>query len=431
MDLSDSVDAQSPSLALDVASSSSSSEKTDDVANDFRVLFIGAGNVMFGSLEGPWNHSVRLEQTLGARLKVVALVDPDVKRCEETLKRKHATDAFRSYKDTLIYSNLEELFHNRSENLDLPRWSLHAIIIGIPPYFRGSSTQCRNTELKVIRHFPGVPLFIEKPVSVPEVGESDILGVFTIANAVRQNTAVCSVAYMLRYLKAVQMMKQIIEEKHLTIMATTARFACAYASIGKPDYWFKSRFGGPIMEQATHVCDLSRYFGGEIDLSSISANTVEYDETPGQLSYIDEKCLENQVAPDDKISRATVANWKYEDGAIGSLMHVVALHGDQYACDFEVIADGYMLRLVNPYVDPVLFVRRPGSVQEEQFTFPGDDPYLTEISSFVDAVDDPNTTSRRILSTYEDACQTYRFTWEIRCAAERSIASRRSKSKAI
>ncbi len=63
------------------------------------------------------------------------------------------------------------------------------------------------------------------------------------------------------------------------------------------------------MEQATHVCDLSRYFGGEVDLSSISANTVEYDEAPGKLSSIDEKCLEDQVAPDDKISRAIVANW--------------------------------------------------------------------------------------------------------------------------
>ena len=116
------------------------------------------------------------------------------------------------------------------------------------------------------------------------------------------------------------------------------------------------------MEQATHVCNLSRYFGGEVGLSTISANTVEYDEAPGKLSSIDEKCLEDQVDPEDKISRATVANWyvalysrrvnrrrilssrKYKEGAIGSLVHVVALHGDEYACDFEVIADGYMLR---------------------------------------------------------------------------------------
>jgi hypothetical protein len=37
---------------------------------------------------------------------------------------------------------------------------------------------------------------------------------------------------------------------------------------------------------------------------------------------------------------------KFQSGAIGSLVHIVALHGDEYACDFEVLADGYLLRLV-------------------------------------------------------------------------------------
>jgi hypothetical protein len=46
---------------------------------------------------------------------------------------------------------------------------------------------------------------------------------------------------MLRYLKAVQMMKQIIEDKELVVMATSARYACAYEKIAKPDWWDKSR----------------------------------------------------------------------------------------------------------------------------------------------------------------------------------------------
>jgi len=90
-----------------------------------------------------------------------------------------------------------------------------------------------------------------------------------------------------------------------------------------------------------------------------------------------------------------------------------------------------MLRLVNPYVEPVLFVRRPGSRLEEQHTFPGDDPYFSEISTFVDAVDTPSSATPRILSSYEDACQTYKFTWEIRRAAERASASRKGKHNAV
>lgn len=46
---------------------------------------------------------------------------------------------------------------------------------------------------------------------------------------------------MLRYLKAVQMMKQIIEENNLTVMTTIARYACAYEAIAKPDWWDKSK----------------------------------------------------------------------------------------------------------------------------------------------------------------------------------------------
>jgi predicted dehydrogenase len=50
-----------------------------------------------------------------------------------------------------------------------------------------------------------------------------------------------SFRYMLRYLKAVQKMKQIIEENDLVVMATIARYACAYESIAKPDWWDKSK----------------------------------------------------------------------------------------------------------------------------------------------------------------------------------------------
>jgi hypothetical protein len=46
---------------------------------------------------------------------------------------------------------------------------------------------------------------------------------------------------MLRYLKAVQMIKQIIEENNLQVMATIARYACAYEAISKQDWWDKSK----------------------------------------------------------------------------------------------------------------------------------------------------------------------------------------------
>lgn len=61
---------------------------------------------------------------------------------------------------------------------------------------------------------------------------------------------------MLRYLKAVQKMKQILMENNLTVMSTIARYATAYESIAKPDWWDKSKSYGPVIEQATHFCEL-------------------------------------------------------------------------------------------------------------------------------------------------------------------------------
>ena len=52
---------------------------------------------------------------------------------------------------------------------------------------------------------------------------------------------------MLRYLRAVQMMKQIIEENNLTVMATIARYAAAYEAIAKLDWWDKSQRCVPLI----------------------------------------------------------------------------------------------------------------------------------------------------------------------------------------
>lgn len=97
-------------------------------------------------------------------------------------------------------------------------------------------------------------------------------------------------------------------------------------------------------------------------------------------------------------------------------------------------------RLINPYVQPVLHIRRPGSDLEETYRFPDDDPFFSEISVFIDNVEDieedPETAT--MLSSYEgaiallvppwmspkplpaDACKTYELTWAIRLASEKS-----------
>ncbi|TFK76507.1 hypothetical protein BDN72DRAFT_240715 [Pluteus cervinus] len=379
----------------------------------FNVLFIGAGNIMFGSPEGPWNHSFRLEHKLGLRLKVVALIDPAVERANAILEKKRDSFVLSAYQDTRVFKTLDDFIENMQPK-DKPR----AIIIGSPPMFRGSLQPGRDIESQIFKHFPGIPLFVEKPIATGAKGE--IKEAYTIAKTIRDTRTICSIGYMLRYLKAVQMMKQIIQDNNLTIMSTIARYACAYEAIAKIDWWDKSKSAGPVIEQGTHFCDLSRYFGGEVDMSSVQAHSLEWHENAGQLSKL--TIDESKILPENRIPRVTSATWKYESGAVGSFTHVVALQGTNYSCELEVYADGYLLKLVNPYVQPVLHVRKPGDDFEQTHTFPEDDPFFSEISNFIDVIEDieEDPESATILSNYEDAVKTYEFTWAIREASERS-----------
>ncbi|EKM82733.1 hypothetical protein AGABI1DRAFT_82474 [Agaricus bisporus var. burnettii JB137-S8] len=390
--------------------------------DDFNVVFIGAGNIMFGSDEGPWNHSFRLEHKLGRRLKVVALIDPAIDRATAVLQKKCDSFVVSAYQDTRVYKTLDDFVKNMT-----PKERPRAIIIGSPPMFRGSLQPGRDVEMQILKHFPGVAMFVEKPIATGSYEHAQ--DGYVIAKMITETKTICSVGYMLRYLKAVQLMKQVIEENNLTVMSTIARYAAAYEAIAKADWWDKSKSGGPIIEQGTHFCDLSRYFGGEVDLESVHAHSLEWDENAGQLSQM--RIDESKIAPENRVPRATVATWKYDSGAVGSFTHVASLQGTDYSCEFEVYADGYLLKLVNPYVQPVLYVRTPDDDRERAYSFPDDDPFFSEVSHLIDVIEDieEDPEAAQILSSYEDAVRTYEFTWAIRSASERSRAAKLKASR--
>lgn len=191
----------------------------------------------------------------------------------------------------------------------------------------------------------------------------------------------------------------------------------AYEHTAKLDWWDKSQSCGPIVEQATHFCDLSRYFGGEVDLDTVMAHSLEHFEPAGHLSKM--PVDENKIKPEERIPRITCATWKYESGAVGSLTHAVALQGYNYATELDVIADGFSLRLVDPYNAPVLYLRRPGDDHEEVIRYNQDDPFFSEVSNLIDNIE-KGPGSAPILSSYEDATKTYALTWRIREASEKS-----------
>lgn len=85
----------------------------------------------------------------------------------------------------------------------------------------------------------------------------------------------------------------------------------------------------------------------------------------------------------------------------------------------DAVADGYQLKLTDPYNRPTLSVRRPGSDREELHTFYDDDPFLSELATFIDAAIGEELAGP-VLSSYADAVKTYEMTWAIRWASERT-----------
>ncbi|KAK9461734.1 putative oxidoreductase C terminal-domain-containing protein [Lipomyces oligophaga] len=406
------------------------------------IAFIGAGNITFGNDNVLWNHSSRLEHLLGDRLSVSAIIDPNPARVESVLAQKRASPpaVANAYADTKYFSSVtpEALDYLKQAKLDL-------IIIGAPPAYRGTTITGRNLELLLIDGYgstPIPPLFIEKPVATTRPDEPLEVAV-RIGKAPQHVTT--GMGYMFRYLKVVQKLVSIIRENNLTVMSIVARYANAYARVRKPEWWSKREQGGPIIEQATHFCDLMRYIAGvEVDLNSVKATALEYYEPAGKLSHqcIDESAL---IPEEERIPRCTSAFWKFENGAIGTLIHIVALHGIRFSNEIAVYADGYQLRLCELYTNPTLYVRSPESdTTEKVYNYPDDDPFFNEMETFVSvsakmsgkqplatataesSSPDVPPPSPNILTSYEDACQTFALTWKIRDESE--IKSNSGKS---
>ncbi|RSH90366.1 hypothetical protein EHS25_000971 [Saitozyma podzolica] len=382
--------------------SSGSRSRTDD----FPALLIGAG------------------YKLGARLTVPGIIEVSPPRAEAALARKRESAEARAYEGTVILPDVGE-YKGRVERGEAPE--PRAIFVATPPLYRGGLSSPRNLEVELMRLFPNSAIFLEKPVATGTPWEQSVSEAKEVGRMLRGHKAVVAVGYVLRYLKAVKEMKRIINENQLTVMATNARFVTAYELAIKTDWWNKDVQQGPIIEQGTHIVDLSRYFGGDVDMDTVCAHALEAHEKPGVLS---KKRFDESVIPDaQRIPRATTASWKYESGAVGTLLHATALHGVDYAIELEVYADGYQLILADPFGTPALHIRKPGSDIIEVHPTPGDDPYFTEIDGFIDAIEGgPNAS---ILAPYEDAARTYEMTWVIRNRSEemtRLVLAKRGKT---
>ena len=369
---------------------------------DIRVGFIGAGGVNFGGAEGPWDHASRLERIDG--VAVVGVADLDLERAERALAAREAGPAAMKYAGAKAFADFREMLTEAAPD---------AVFIGLPPECHGSAEPPNDIELTCAS--AGVHIFLEKPLG--SVSPEQLAPVVGGLAAAAERGQIVSVGYMFRYSRAVETMREMISETPGGVRAVIARYDCAYSEIVKPAWWDMRLSGGPVVEQATHFCDLARYLAGEVDLASVRAVQIGPDCPLADMpTGPDGGPMEGPIPAAHRIPRATAAVWKFDSGAVGSLTHGVLLHRKKYESELEVWADGLRMVLADPYGRCRLHVRRPHTEDVETFEFAGDDTYLTEDQVFIEAVRTGDPTGIR--SSYEDAAKTYELTWAIRRAAQ-------------
>lgn len=365
-----------------------------------KVAMIGAGAVNFGSCEGPWNHSARLQQL--QHVLFSAVIDPDVSLARQRVATLAQGEHASKWQHTKVFPSYQAM-------LLCPDSKPDAAYIGVAANLHGSSHSpdvCMELDLAKA----GISLFIEKPISSRPA--SEVVDLAQQLHAIQAHNGIkIAVGYMLRYSAVAQEAKRILSSHSSQALAINGRFAGAYSAINKEFWWDVSQSGGPIMQSATHFVDLMRFLGGDIVKGSISAVRVGPEAT---LCDLPEKS-EQKVPMQQRINRVTAAIWRFANGAVGSLMHSAVLHNTKFSTELEIMADGLHLKLLDPYGKAQLLVRYPQSNDYQEILLQHDDMYMTETAAFVKAVQTGDSST--ILTPYADAVCTYQATEWITAAS--------------
>jgi len=314
-----------------------------------RIGFVGTGgiaNVHFNCLE-------KIPEA-----SIVAVCDVDAERVQQAGERFGAKTHF-----------------NARDMLDTEE--LDALYVCVPPFAHG------DIELEAAQS--GLHLFVEKPIHLSMDKAQAAL------DAIEEAGVVAAAGYHWRYCRAVEYARELLGEEHIAFML-------GYFMGGVPGtlWWrVRSKSGGQLVEQTTHIVDLARYFGGEV----INVHAVSHQG-------VVEKTVENFDVDDVSIVNLRFVN-KTVAGITSSCMTPQASNSG-----LELFTKEMSLRLTQR----TLTVKRPDELQEFRFN---DDPYMTENQAFIEAV--ATGDGSRLRSTYGDALETLRVT----LAANESMESGR------
>ena len=255
----------------------------------------------------------------------------------------------------------------------LEREAPDAVWVCVPPAFHG------DIERDLIER--GQPFFVEKPLAndreTPE----------RIAEAIARAGLVVGVGYQFRAMDNMPELREVLT-------ANPARLASGVwlgSTPGTPWWQRQEISGGQIVEQATHLFDVSRYLLGEATVLSAVATR------PPRPAY-----------PDMDVASVNAALLRYEGGLPGAfavtclLEHTATVH-------LDLVCDGMLITFTGESVTY-------DDGKERREVPSSNDPFLAEDRAFLAAVQakDPSL----VVCDYAEALATHRLCCDVRDAAE-------------
>lgn len=257
------------------------------------------------------------------------------------------------------YLNYEEML--QAEAID-------AAWIAVPPDQHGP------VERSLIER--GIPFLVEKPLAVDlETAES-------LAGLLDQKALIAAAGYKWRARDTVPELQRVLAE-HPPQMV----LAAWHDRTPPPRWWHdRSRSGGQLIEQATHLFDFARYLVGEATVLAATANHLPRPDYP-ELD----------------VDTTTAVMLQFENGISGVVSTTCLLRTGVSEVSIKFVCDGLLITVERGSVTYDDGHQR--RVVREQ-----SDPVQHENHAFLEAIrhNDPG----RLYSTYQDAVRTHRLCWQ-------------------
>ena len=323
---------------------------------DLRVAGIGAGRRAQA-------HYRALQQVENA--EVAAICDVDEARAEEAAA-PFGAQTYTDYRDMLD-----------AEQPD-------AVYVITPPNLHAEQVEYAATQKAAI--------FVEKPVALT------VLDARRIRMAVEQGGVLCCAGYQHRYGSLARRARELLAGRELGLARSWW-----YQGVPKVPWNLDSaQGGGQIVEQATHLLDLCRVFGGEVD---------EVYAQFGRSAWKDDESFQNW----DVYSGV----FAFKTGAVGSAATTYALFfGLPQSSGLDLVSEEMLLRFTQGELQQIT----PRGTEAHKAEPPSAEARMAR--AFLDAVDKDDPAL--IQSPLDDALKTLALT----LAFNRSAAEGRAVSPA-